>query len=92
MAVIMYHPEMKALCQVSITEAESLKKQGWVEKTLEQFHNLKKPAKPDPVQEEPIKHEQLAIEENNATIEAQPEKLFARRVGRPRKADDQNVI
>lgn len=39
--------------------------------------------KPDTIKQEP-----LAIEENNATIQTQP----ARRVGRPRKADDQNVI
>ncbi len=44
MAVIMHHAGMKALTQVSVTEAAELKKAGWVELTEDQFRSLKKHA------------------------------------------------
>lgn len=84
MAVMMYHEGMKALTQVSVTEAKELVKLGWREYSQAEF-DAAVAAKTKKVEEVPaFLSAPVAEETEPATIEAQP----IRRAGRPRKADN----
>ncbi len=73
----MSHPE-HGYHQATEAEVPEMVKNGW-----------KLDIHPHDPSRKPIKEEPIAIEGNNATIQAQP---APRRVGRPPKADDKQFI